>query len=139
MSNDLGLKLHRSLRVYTENYHGVDDGAERTETSETHTRYVTASAEWYLSRTANFSYNCVQSSNEIEVNDTALLLLLLLLRISGWIFLLLWWWRRKTSHNPLFPFSVSAWCDNTGIRLLRRNTFRVHDFNAFKFLSFQDL
>lgn len=36
MGDILGLKLHRSLWAYPDGYHGVDDGAERTETRETH-------------------------------------------------------------------------------------------------------
>lgn len=35
----------------------------------TRPRDVTVNAERYLSRTANFTYKCVQSSSEIGVND----------------------------------------------------------------------
>lgn len=45
VSCDLGLKLHRSLRVCAEDYHGAEDGAVATaETSETHTGHGVANA-----------------------------------------------------------------------------------------------
>lgn len=72
MCCELGLELHRSLRLYIENYHGADDGAEKP---QKHTRdNVTVNAERYLSHTANFSYKCVQSSGEIGVNDIVFLI-----------------------------------------------------------------
>lgn len=84
-----------------------------------------------FSRTANFSYKCVQSSSEIEVND-----------ICCWCYYELAaelfasvMMEKKTSHSPLL-LVLSLHTVITQTSTSCPNTFRVHDFNAFRFSLF---
>ena len=59
------------LYIYTEKYHGADDGGGKRTEGARSLRHVAVNAEWYLflSWQQSFSYKCVQSSSEIEVDD----------------------------------------------------------------------
>lgn len=71
---------------------------------QTHTRHLTANAEWYLPPTANCSYKRVKSSSETEVKCCCFLMILVLDYLG----------EEKNKH-PLSPFITqpSAWCHNT--------------------------
>lgn len=109
-------------------------GRQEQEPQKHTQRHVTANAEWYLSRTANFSYKCVQSSSEIEVDGISSLALLW---ISCWIICFCGDGEENKSQPSFPPFSVSARRDTMGIHqhLLRTWLQRLHMFRILKFLG----